>query len=370
MRVSGLLLGTVALLGGLSACSSSKSTPAGDGGTSCSAPPPLANADFCSTCTFSASANPATCQNNRPLNACCAWVEEPKQEAVRAIGLHYFSSPDGSTAPNLDCLANPAPLGASKMVTLAGVVKLFSSGNDSQGVKIEIFKEGANGQLGDQVGTPYVTSGDDTKDPPQIQTWSTKCPSGGCKLRAFSIPNVPTETPLIIKTSDATGTGAQWSDLYDYNVYIANGTVDASNSAHYDASVVAATDVNTVASAAGGLTIKPDKGVIAGEVHDCADVRISGAMVDSDLPHEGPMFYFGENEADPLPDTERGPTGAGTSKLGLFGTLNMQSDVPIRLSAVVKSNGKDVLLGTYTVQAFPGAVTALSFRGRRPWQTK
>jgi hypothetical protein len=26
------------------------------------------------------------------------------------------------------------------------------------------------------------------------------------------------------------------------------------------------------------------------------------------------------------------------------------------------------LLGTYVVQVFPGAVTALSFRGRRPYQ--
>ena len=31
-------------------------------------------------------------------------------------------------------------------------------------------------------------------------------------------------------------------------------------------------------------------------------------------------------------------------------------------------SGQTVLLGYYTVQVFPGAVTALSFRGRRPWQ--
>ncbi len=39
------------------------------------------------------------------------------------------------------------------------------------------------------------------------------------------------------------------------------------------------------------------------------------------------MFYFGENEADPLPDKSRG--SLGTSKLGLFGTLNLPTGQPI-----------------------------------------
>jgi hypothetical protein len=30
--------------------------------------------------------------------------------------------------------------------------------------------------------------------------------------------------------------------------------------------------------------------------------------------------------------------------------------------------GQTVLLGAHVIQTFPGAVTALSFRGRRPWQ--
>jgi len=135
---------------------------------------------------------------------------------------------------------------------------------------------------------------------------------------------------------------------------------------NYQPAAVAATDVNTVASAAGGFTVKQDKGLLAGEVHDCGDVRLSGATVDTDVPHEGDMFYFGENEAEPLPDKSRG--ALGTSKLGLFGTLNLLTGQPIRVRALGKRGGATILLGTYTVQTFPGAVTALSFRGRRPWQ--
>jgi hypothetical protein len=196
-------------------------------------------------------------------------------------------------------------------------------------------------------------------------TWLKKCPDGGCTFRGFEYAGIPTETPLIIKTYDAAGTG-QWADLYDYNIFFANSAVQAGDVVNYDPAAVAATDINTVASAAGGFTVKADKGLLAGEVHDCGDVRLSGATVDTDAAHESDMFYFGENESDPLPDKSRG--ALGTSKLGLFGTLNLPTGVPIHISAIGKSGGQTILLGTYTVQTFPGAVTALSLRGRRPWQ--
>jgi hypothetical protein len=354
------------------ACSSGNpAAPVNDAGTmmmtSCSNPPTLTQADYCKSCVASTTESPSMCTVSRSINACCAWVQAPTQEVKRSSNLHYFSSPN--TTVDLGCLSNPGTVGTPQMVTLTGFVKLFSSGQDSAGVKIEIHKEGPNGTLGDLVGSAATTSSDDTADPAQMPlvTWLTKCQAPGCKFRSFTYANVPTETPLIIHTSDAAGAGL-WSDLYDYNIYFANGVVDAMNQVHYDPSAVASTDLNTVASAAGGFTIKTSEGLIAGEVHDCGDVRLSGAMVDIDQAHEGPMFYFTDNEADPLPDQTRGPGGQGTSVLGLFGALNIATGSPVRLSAVGKYQGQDVLLGTYVVQVYPGAVTALSLRGRRPWQ--
>jgi hypothetical protein len=134
----------------------------------------------------------------------------------------------------------------------------------------------------------------------------------------------------------------------------------------HDPSVVPATDLNTVASAAGGFSPSQEKGMLAGEVHDCGDVRLAGATVDIDAAHEGDMFYFGENEADPLPDKTR--SSAGTSKIGLFGTLNVTTGVPIRISAIGNYNGQTVLLATHAVQTLKGSVTSLRLRGRRPWQ--
>jgi hypothetical protein len=359
-----------ALLLSAVACSSNNSAPAGGDagagtGVSCSTAPALGKADFCKGCTMSATASPSTCRPPRTVNACCAYVQPPAQELARGTGLNRYSSTDPTV--QLGCLDAPAALGAPKTVTLKSFVRVFSSGADSAGVKIEIFKEGANGALGDLVGAAVVTTNDDLKNPPELPkpTWLKKCPDGGCTFRGFSYPGVPTETPLIIKTSDAAG-GDSWAPFYDYNIYFSNASVTAGDEVAYEPSAIAATDINTVASAAGGFTVRQDKGLLAGEVHDCGDVRLSGATVDTDAPHEGDMFYFGENESDPLPDKSR--SSLGTSKLGLFGTLNVPTGVPIKISALGKSGGQTVLLGTYTVQAFPGSVTALSFRGRRPWQ--
>ena len=312
---------------------------------------------------------PATCLDTRPVAACCAWVQDATVELSRATGLHYFSAPAGQTTVDLGCLTNPGTVGTPQNVTLTGFVKLFSSGDDSAGVKVEVYTEGPSGTLGNLIGS-YTTVADNQLDPPQmpLPTWSSKCPTQGCSLRSYSIANVPTETALIIKTSDATSS-QKWAELYDYNIFFANGTITQGDggvsTVSYDASTVAATDVNTVASAAGGFTIKPDKGLLAGEVHDCADVRLANATVNTDYRPEGDMFYFNSDETNPLPDKSQTD---GTSKLGLFGALNYQTGVPIHISAVGMLNGQRTLVGAYTVQVFPGAVTALSLRGRRPYQ--
>ncbi len=375
-RVLGFAFSSVALISIVAACSA-KNTLTVDAGSgsqvtcaSEAAKPSLTKNGYaaCTPCQPPALTPPLACSAAKPINACCDYVQAPGVETTRATGLHYFSS--NNTTLDLGCLDTPAAQGTSQTVTITGFVKLFSSGNDSSGVKIEMYREGPNGALGALVGAAVVTKDTDPVLTPQ-PTWSTKCPTDGCKFRQFTYANVPTETPLIVRTSDANN-AQKWSEIYDYNLYFANDKIGQNGAPagqiYYEPSAVAATDINTVASAAGGFTIKPDKGVIAGEVHDCGDVRLSGAMVNTDYRPEGDMFYFGDNEADPLPDISRAGQNLGTSKLGLFGALNYQTGVPIRISAVGKVQGQNVLLGTYVVQVFPGAVTALSLRGRRPFQ--
>lgn len=354
-----IALSSVALAG--TGCSSKNSIQANQDGGTGTASTDLAKDDYCSACTFNSQASMKECKTPRTVNACCVCVTPPTQDVKRGLNLHYFSSKDDPNL-NLGCLDNPVAQGASQTITLTGYVKLFSSGNDSEGVKIEIYKEGQNGALGELVGTPVITTNDDAVNPPLMPKpeWLKKCPSGGCTFRSYKYAGVPTETPLIVKTSDPNPGALKWSEVYDYNIVIPNGVTT------YDVTAAASTDINTVASAAGGFTIRPDKGVLAGEVHDCGDVRLSGVTVDTDLAHEADIFYFGDNEADPLPDKSR--SAQGTSSLGLFGALNLPTGVPVKVSAIGKVNGQLTLIGTQVVQFYPGAVTAFSFRGRRPWQ--
>jgi len=197
-----------------------------------------------------------------------------------------------------------------------------------------------------------------------------------------------------MRTSDANGSGL-WADLYDYNIYISDpttfGTSDPSCKAGadggmgpmggnattappcYNASAVASTDINAVAATALGASTNPADGVLAGEVHDCGDDRLSGATVGtSAAPGSYTFSYFTSDESNPLPDD----TATSTSDLSLFGGINIPVGKPLRVTAVgtcpsgqsTCKAGSPVMLGTYVVQLYPGAVTALSIRGRRPWQ--
>ena len=157
------LLAPVVLV--VAACSSSNSAPlaGGDGGASaasCDSAPALGKNDYCKTCTMAANAVPNTCRAPRVVNACCTYVQPPSGELVRGTGLNRNSS--SSPTINLACLDNPGDVGTPQTVKLKGFVRVFSSGSDSAGVKIEVFKEGPNGTLGEIVGTPVVTTKDDT----------------------------------------------------------------------------------------------------------------------------------------------------------------------------------------------------------------
>ena len=311
---------------------------------------------------------PATCIDSKPVAACCAWVQDPKNELARApSSLHNYGAPSGQSTVDLSCIDTPPTQGTPQTVTLVGYLKVFvGSDQDSAGVKVEIYQEdisgGQVGKLGPLVGTAVTT---DTNAPSRTNTWLSGCPTSGCTERQFTYANVPTETPLVIHTSDANG-AQKWYDFYDYNIYFSNAAV-SNGQVTYDTTAVGTTDPLTV-TASVGTSVSSAKGLLAGEVHDCGDVRLSGAMVNTDVRAETDVFYFNSDETNPLPDLTAAQNGTGTSQLGLFGALNYPPGVPIHISAVGLEGGQRKLIGEYTVQVFAGAVTGLSLRGRRPYQ--
>ncbi len=360
-----------------SACSSGNHTPVADAGgptATCGSNVTVEDQSEkdCTTC----SAGMVSCSNAQPLKACCTWTGQPRTPLARSTGLHRFSAPQGaSSAPDLSCLTNPGMRGASTMVTLTGYVWLFSSGTDSAGVKVQVYEENnpnTDGSLGMPVGMPYTTTMSDMADPTPT-TWDTNCPNG-CSYRQYTITGIPTETPLIIETSDAAN-GSTWATLYDYNIYFPNSAVTMQGgvpTVRYDATAASSGDPNTVALSV-GFTVT--SGVIAGEVHDCSTdpdgpvtgVRLSGATVGTSVAPQDQIFYSTSDESSPLLDR----TATSTTDLSLFAGVNYPTGVPIRVTAVGEdpaNPGKFLMLGTYVVQAYPSAVTAISLRGRRPWQ--
>lgn len=371
-----VFLGSIGFLAA-SACSSGNHTPVGDAGgptATCGSNVTVEDQSEkdCTTCTTSGS-----CTNEQPLKTCCTWTGQPTTALARSTGLHRFSAPSGaSTAPDLSCLTSPGTLGTPQMVTLTGYVWLFSSGTDSAGVKVQVYQENhPETPDGTFASTPlgsYTTSMSDPADPTPT-TWNTNCPDG-CSYRKYTIPNIPTETPLIIETSDAAN-GNTWATLYDYNIYFANSSVVSEGgtpTVTYDATAASSGDPNTVAGSV-GLTVT--QGVIAGEVHDCwtdpdgdgTGIRMSGATVGTTLQPQGQIYYSTSDESNPLLDQ----SATSTTDLSLFAGVNYTTGVPIRVTAVGEdpaNPGKFLMLGTYVVQTFPSAVTAISLRGRRPWQ--
>lgn len=289
---------------------------------------------------------------------------------------------DGSAdngAPALSCMMEGSYREASESasITLVGVVDVFGNGGDADAITVEVYREGENGALGEMLGTAVAST-----DHPCSQTEDeidNDMVVGTRALGFYSIPNIPSNTPLIVKTS---GNGSFWRPIYSYNVNAVseeietgapgdNAECDAYFTENvsgdywdYRARILSTSDWVSIPLTA-GLTdgIRSTSGVIAGEVHDCDDVRIEFAQVGVS-PAPEVLTYFNDNADNPLPQPTR---REGTSLLGLYAALDVPEG-PVNIAAVGRVGGETVSLGWYRAQVFPGAVTSLTLRGLRATQ--
>jgi len=347
-----LLLGT-ACGGGGGAGGSGNSGTGGDGaGSGLSCPDnliPAPNSDFC--LTQSTTPNCAFIGRNYHTEVCGVAVVDPSSELARSTDVKEYA---GSGPPDLGCFdpANyPAPT-ASQTVTMSGVVKIFSHGCESKSVDISIFEVTDAAPAATPVGPPITTASDCTVD--GVMTTNDDCGTRyECK---YTYAGVPTEKELVVLTK-----GALWAPLYQYNIYIPNAEVKNGGWTH-DLRALATDDYSVIPQAAIGGPITPGNGAIAGEVHDCADVRLTGATVDVDVK-KTIVTYFTSNEDSPLPDL----AASSTSLLGLYAALDVAPG-KASVAAIGLVNGKVTTLGYHRVTVFPDSVTSITFRGVRPFQ--
>ncbi|MGZ5969174.1 MAG: hypothetical protein ACXWP4_15980, partial [Polyangiales bacterium] len=256
------------------------------------------------------------------------------------------------------------PRGTPKMVTMQGLVKIFANGPDSKNVKIEVYKEELDasgkpqGKLGALVGT---TVSDDTAMP-TIETIMKSGMPIDRALYPYKLDGVPTETPLIVKTSGKTDADL-WFPLYDWNIVARNDALEADGTFKFGPRALGNDDYASIMKAAYNRPAEAGKSALAGEVHDCGDVRLSNATVETNPKSSLGLFYLSEVEDDPKPDIAR----KGTGRLGLYAVGGLMPAV-YSVGSAGLLGGETVSLGSYKVQTFPDSVSVFTFRGLRPWQ--
>jgi hypothetical protein len=282
---------------------------------------------------------------------------------------------------DISCMMTPPVAGASQMVTLYGVVEIFANGPDSGNITVDVFSEGADGALGAMMGTATSSTASPCVEMEELVD-SMGMPTGTTRrLGFYAIPNIPTETPLIVRTTGDTGL---WNPLYTYNFMVLNGDVQTGAPAmgacgdtpmgpryEYRARVLSHSDYGSIPITAGLASgIPAGHGALAGEVHDCTDVRVEWAQVGvlaGDPAHPsaiGSRVYFNNIADNPLPNVSQ---TQGTSLLGLYAALDVAPG-PVNVAAIGYVGGQQVSLGWYRARIFPDAVTGITLRGIRSFQ--
>lgn len=338
------------------------SNNAGEGVGACDSTPTVSDADFCSAMTCGGSTSRGTC----PVCACDVWMKPPSDVLERTTNTKEFA---GQGAPELTCFQKGSypQAGTSKTVTMTGAVKIFANGCSSDGVTIEVWTVNPDGSPGQIVGTPVTTP---TADGSQMNNDVSTCPNGRTEYK-FTYAGVPTYQDLLIKTYAKDG--ISWSTMYDYNQYVSEDDPDfdaGTQTYRHDVRAVASSDYQAIPQAALGRTITSGHGAVAGEIHDCGNVRLTNAAVDVSV-NRGALAYFTDNEDNPLPDLTRTQIGS-TSSLGLYAALDVvPGPFTVAATGLVDDGAggkKLVSLGYYHAQVFADAITAVTLRGLRPYQ--
>lgn len=318
----------------------------------------------------------------------CVCVAQPRTEATRTSCGEITTSggtarnPEDDfcvegatgTAPDLSCFTTGRRMSMpSRDVTLHGVVDVFGNGPDADRIVVEVYREGTDGMLGEMIGTATASITSPCAET-EIEI-ENMMPTGDTRqLGFYAIENVPTETPLIVVTRPSPGDEGLWKDLYTYNIVLLDDEVvsDAlacdggvfGDRVEYRARVLSVSDYRTIPrTAALSAGIPSGHGAIAGEIHDCGDVRLSFAQVGLQPAPEA-FTYFTDDADNPLPDVNR---IQGTSRLGLYAGLDLPPG-PVDVSALGYVDGQVVSLGWYHARIFADSVTSVSLRGLRPHQ--
>jgi hypothetical protein len=302
-------------------------------------------------------------------------------------------------------------------VTLTGFVHVFSSGPDSNNVRVQVFDAStvtANNPATQQsIGA--VTA---TLDPATQRACDADAAKGcslplmnGCmqpscndglggraddhkycrdngsggecsdRLRwesRYAVPSIPTNTQLVIRVTSTSGmSDSTWATTVAFNVFLSTNdractslsdtdcldlTDGANPKYQLNVSALSAADyvnIPTISGLSGGIS--SGKGAMAGEVHDCDNVRTANVEV-ATTPAADRSTYFNGNPIMTLPDSSR--AAVGTDRLGLFAALNVApGPVHIETAAAKTLNDPLISFGTFDAFVYPNTVSIVNVNG-------
>jgi hypothetical protein len=333
-----------------------------------------------------------------------------------------FCDKTAQPALNLACLATPAmPKPGPATVTATGFVHVFSSGPDSKGISVA-FYDAAPLLAGMDIAaaTPIAQLSSVMLDP-TTQRACDSDPKNGCALPSttgcalpicndglmgrtdsdkycrdngagstscndrlrwearYTIPNIPTNKQLVVRTSGPNGQPDQtWASLVTWNVYLATGDhactsnqdndcIDVSDAANpkYQLNVNALSksdyvNIPTTAGLSGGIAA--GEGAVAGEIHDCDNIRVENAVV-GETPQAERSSYFNGNPIMTLPDSSR----LATDRLGLYTALNLKpGKVHVVAAGLLQTGAALTSFGTFDGFVYADTVSVINVNGGKP----
>lgn len=336
-----------------------------------------------------------------------------------------YCDPQSKPMPNLSCLSSPPMLKAGpKTVTLTGFIHAFSAGPDSKGIAVAIY-DGAPLLAGMDIAqaTPIATIAQTALDPSTERACDADGKYGctvpsmtGCSLpvcddgldgrpdgnkycrqnednttscndrlrweASYTLPNIPVNQQLVIRSSGPGGTANQtWAALVTWNVFLSTNDPTCQGSAaspgtdcwdmtdpnnpKYRLNINALSksdyvNIPTTAGLSGGIT--PGQGAIAGEIHDCDNIRVDNVSV-GEQPTPDRASYFNGNPIMTLPD----PSRLGTDRLGLYTALNLKpGKVHVVAAGSLTAGGPLTSFGSFDGYVYPDTVSVINVNGGRP----
>ena len=322
--------------------------------------------------------------------------------------------------PNLACLTAPAPMrpATPAKVTLTGFVHVFSSGPDSSSTTVQVFDAATVMNGADPAGAQAIGTQVTTLDPATQRACDVDggrgCSlplAGGCQLPTcndglngnrddhkycrdngaggecsgrlrwesrYFIDGVPTNTQLVIRVTGPSGSAdSTWATTVAFNVLLSTADRACSNKSdsdcldlsdaarpRYQLNVSALSEADyvnipTISGLAGG--IRAGQGAIAGEVHDCDNVRVAYVQV-ATTPSADRFTYFNGNPVTTLPDASR--AGFGTDRLGLFSALNVQpGPVVVETAGAMSAGGPLTSFGSVSAFVYANTVSIVNVNG-------